>query len=314
MSARRLLILPQIQVQKANALSSPFSVGFPAMTAWLGFTHALQRKLNQADYDELRLIATAVVSHEFDMQAHKGEGDYVYSLIGTANPLDKDGSRSSFIEEPSCHLTVSLVIEWQGNQEELLDETDEFIAQVEKLMHSMKLASGNIQSFAKPEIITINTQDSEDFQKLKRRLMPGYLIIERRDLMIEAMTQQQNIDALDAMLSYLTVNHSCIQKEVEPQEADESQKAAAEPSWISQRKVSGWLVPIATGFQGVSELGFAQNQRDPNVLHRFAESVVTLAEFVMPHRIQNLDEMLWHYHIDEQKNLYLCQQKNQIKV
>ncbi|WP_415735253.1 type I-F CRISPR-associated protein Csy2, partial [Legionella pneumophila] len=41
-----LILLPSIRVQNANALSSPFTIGFPAMTGWLGGVHALQRKLN----------------------------------------------------------------------------------------------------------------------------------------------------------------------------------------------------------------------------------------------------------------------------
>ena len=41
--------------------------------------------------------------------------------------------------------------------------------------------------------------------------MPGYALIERRDLMIEAMEQGQ--DAIDAMLDYLAIHHSCEQHE-----------------------------------------------------------------------------------------------------
>ncbi len=43
---KRVLLLPHIKVNGANALSSPFTIGFPAMTAWLGAVHALQRKVN----------------------------------------------------------------------------------------------------------------------------------------------------------------------------------------------------------------------------------------------------------------------------
>ena len=43
---KRILLIPQIKVLNANALSSPYTIGFPAMTAWLGAVHALQRKLN----------------------------------------------------------------------------------------------------------------------------------------------------------------------------------------------------------------------------------------------------------------------------
>ena len=121
--------------------------------------------------------------------------------------------------------------------------------------------------------------------------MPGFAIIERRELMVEAM--QQGDDVLDALLSYLTVNHSCEQNE------DES------VVWQSNRKASGWLVPIATGFQGVSPLGEAKNQRDPSTLHRFAESVVTLGEFIMVHKVKNLDDMLWQYQPDLENDLSL---------
>ncbi len=45
MSSTYILKLPHIKIQNANALSSPYTIGFPAMTAWLGFMHALERKL-----------------------------------------------------------------------------------------------------------------------------------------------------------------------------------------------------------------------------------------------------------------------------
>lgn len=39
------LLLPEIQIQNANALSSLCTIGFPAMTAWMGAVHALERKV-----------------------------------------------------------------------------------------------------------------------------------------------------------------------------------------------------------------------------------------------------------------------------
>ena len=59
----QLLLLPHINVRNANALSSPFTIGFPAMTAWLGSTHALQKKLVANGFSELNFKATAVISH-----------------------------------------------------------------------------------------------------------------------------------------------------------------------------------------------------------------------------------------------------------
>lgn len=291
-----VLILPHLKIHNANALSSPFTIGFPAMTAWLGFVHALERKLNQAGLSELMLHSAAVVSHRCDVQTHKGEGDFVHSIIGTGNPLDKDGSRSAFIEEARCHLDISLVIEWSGCEAQV--QQPDFAQQLQAVIATMKVAGGDVLTMQRPFHQSIDIDSDQETRRLLNQLMPGYVLIERRDLMIEAM--QQGADALDALLAYLTVHHHCEQLE------DKS------IVWHSQRKASGWIVPIATGFQGISPLGDAKNQRDPSVPHRFAESVVTLGEFVMAHKIKHLDNILWQYHPDLLNDLYLCQQVNAI--
>ncbi|MDD5266837.1 MAG: type I-F CRISPR-associated protein Csy2 [Methylococcales bacterium] len=286
---RSLLLLPKLQIHNANALSSPYSIGFPAMTAWLGAVHALQRRLNQAGHPELRFNSVGVVCHEITLHTHQGQGDYVQSIIGTGNPLDKDGTRPSFIEEARCELTVSLIIEYEGLARSI--SADGFIKTVAEKMQRLKWASGDLLQCAKPQFKAI--EDEKTLRQLTRQLMPSYTLIERRELMTEAMQGGQ--DAIDALLDYLTVKNR-------------SQLIEDKVEWTSNRKAKGWLVPIATGFHGISELGHAENQRDPDTPHRFAESLVTLGEFVMPYRIKHLDDMLWHSHYDVENNLYLIQQ------
>ncbi|MFZ6755477.1 type I-F CRISPR-associated protein Csy2 [Undibacterium sp. Dicai25W] len=295
MSIKRILLLPHINIQNANALSSPYTIGFPAMTAWLGAAHALQRKLVAAGFDDLIFKRVGVVCHHINLQTYKGRGDYVYSIIGTGNPLDQDGNRPAFNEEARCHLEVSLVIETKGIDK---DDEEEVMPLLLSFLHSqLKMAGGDIVSASTPEFIKINQDDSQEFRKLAHKLMPGFALIERRELMLEAMLQGQ--DALDALLDYLSIkNHS---------EIDEDGNV----KWTSKRKSSGWLVPIATGFQGISpvtEPSKTLNQRDPSTPHRFAEAVVTLGEFIMPYRLRSFDELMWHYLYDEPNNLYLCQQ------
>lgn len=43
------IVLPDVQIHNANAMSSTYTIGFPAMTAWLGAVHALQRNLSVWD-------------------------------------------------------------------------------------------------------------------------------------------------------------------------------------------------------------------------------------------------------------------------
>ncbi|MCK7633010.1 MULTISPECIES: type I-F CRISPR-associated protein Csy2 [unclassified Shewanella] len=293
---KKLLIIPHIKVHNANALSSPFTIGFPAMTAWLGGVHALQRHVNAQDIP-VNFLATGVVSHDVNLQTYKGDNDYVHSIVGTGNPLDKTGARSAFIEEARCHLEISLVIELNGIT---IDEHEHLLSAVTQLLHAkMKLAGGDIKSFQPPFCINNSEGDDKDLRKLQRHLMPGYVLIERRDLMQAAMAE--GVDALNALIDYLAVHHSC----------DQDEEGNIE--WRSYRKTlenkpAGWVVPIATGYHALSELSDAKNQRDPNTSHRFAESLVTLGEFKMPHRLHSVEQMLWRYHIDG--DLYLCQQKH----
>ncbi len=280
------LIIPHIRIQNANALSSPYTVGFPAVTAWLGAVHALERRL----YGVLQGVAftsVGIVAHDCNLHTYRGPGDFMSSIVGTANPLDEKGERPSFIEEARIHLEVSLVIELSGGFRESMRNS--LPAVVSKRFSRMKLAGGDILGFKAPRIVTVNQP-----VELLRILGPVYALIERRDLMQEAM--QAGTDALDALIDLLAVHHRC-------------EEAGDEIQWETSRAQEGWVVPVAIGFFGISDLGKAKNQRDPDTPHRFAESVVTVGEFKMPHRLPNLDEMLWEYRYDEDASLYLCETK-----
>lgn len=310
---RYFLLIPHLKLHNANAMSSPYTIGFPAMTAWLGALHALQRKLKQQGCD-LNLNKVAVSCHDFDLQTYKGERDFEHSIIINKTPLIFDkkyntrypkGTYSSqfdapligdgFIEEARCHLEVSLLVEIESSSKR---QRDQLLEIVPSIVASMKFASGDVLSVKNCSILDFNDEEDQDkeLRPILNKLMLGHVLIERRDLVIQSMKEGK--DALDSILDYLKVTHSSTQ--------DEDGKV----TWTSKRKAQGWLVPIAVGFQGISELRHAKNQRDVNTPHRFAESVLTLGEFVMPYRIESIDQLLWQYHVDLENNLYLCQNQN----
>lgn len=290
-----ILLIPRIKIINANALSSPYTIGFPAITAWLGGVHALQRKLRIIEeYEGITFKSVGIVSHDIDLQTFRGQGDFDHSIIGTGNPLNKRGERSSFIEEPRCHLTVSIVIEFEDTE---LTSYPDFIEAVHNILNrGFKFAGGDVTDFKSLKCITMS--DKSEFNKLISKLMPGFCLIERKDLMMTAM--EEGLDCLDAMLDFLKVSNTST--------IDEKENV----HWKPSRKEKGWIVPIATGYHGITDLGKVNNQRDYDTPHRFAESLVTLGEFVMPYRIKNIDEMLWEYSTDHDNNLYICKQKKQI--
>ena len=302
---KTLLVIPHIKIHNANALSSPFTIGFPAMTAWMGGMHALERELKKRGVT-VQFNGVGVISHQVDLQTYKGENDYVWSIVGTGNPLDKTGERSPFIEEARCHLDVSLIVEMKAFDQE---QEEAFIGDVTSLLKGrLKIAGGDIFSFDDPYIRVIEETDSDksEFKKVVRRLMPGYALIERRELMIEAMEAGQ--DAIDALLDYQVLHHRSEEQPYIDEEGNETKELV----WTSRRKTvdgksAGWLVPIATGFHCVTGFVEAKNQRDSETPHRFSESVVTLGEFRMLHRFKLVEDLIWCYQPDLENNLYLCQ-------
>lgn len=289
------LLLPHLKIHNANAMSSPYTIGFPAITAWMGAVHALQRFVNQQGFEEVKFTRLAISCHQFDLQTYRGENDFVSSIIGTANPLDKDGGRPAFVEEARCDLEVSLLIELNGFD---MDDEGSLISTINDRLHRMKWASGDLTSVKKASIIWVDEDDPKTIKVALNKLMLGYVLIERRDLMTQAMNDGQ--DALDALLDHLKLMHRS--------EVDEQ----GQVTWTRKRKEEkGWLVPIAVGFQGISPLGKAKHQRDEHTPHRFAESVITLGEFKMPYLFKSLEPLLWQYRADIENNLYLCQTQSQ---
>ncbi|QIC72092.1 MULTISPECIES: type I-F CRISPR-associated protein Csy2 [Acinetobacter] len=309
---RSFILIPNIVIEGANAISSPFTVGFPAMTAWLGSVHALQRKLREKGYENIVLDKCAVSCHSFDLRSYKDKGEFNSHLKGKRLPVNKDGKLASFVVEGTCDLEVSLLIEYHNLNGE---EVESFLEDIGKIMKfKMNLASGSVKSLNQIQFIHFDEDEDEEVQlkPLLRKLMLGHVLIERRDLVEQNMNS--GMDALDAVLDPLKVISQAryveTQKDQEPQaergENDETKAKERKVVWTYTTKQPGWIIPIAVGFKGISPLGKALKQRDQNTEHRFAESLVTLGEFVMPFRIESLDQMLWRYDIDQANDLYLC--------
>ena len=96
-----LLLVPHLQVQNANAISSPMTWGFPSITAFVGLMAALERKLGAAA--GLQFNGVGVVCHRFEAQTHRG---YTHSFRLSRNPVRKDGSTAGIVEEGVSSFSV----------------------------------------------------------------------------------------------------------------------------------------------------------------------------------------------------------------
>lgn len=291
---RSYLLIRHMKVHNANAMSSTLTIGVPAVTAWMGAVHALERKVRQQEiWNHIRFPGAGISFHQCSLQVYKGIGDSYYSIIGTANPLRKKGAgfeRPPFIEESRIHLDISLLVEVEGLDG---DNDEEFPACIRRLLASMKMAGGDILNIGEISLSYADEDHPREEKKILASLMPGFVLIERADL-IRQMTEK-GADSLQALLDYLKVTRT----------ARRDDKGDI-TGWEYSRKGNGWLVPISVGFKGISKLGKVKNQRDSSIPHQFVENAVTLGEFRMPYRFEHVNDILWHYEYDSKNSLYLC--------
>ena len=307
-----VIILPHMRVQNANAVSGPLSWGTPAISAFTGFTHALQRKL---DLEQYRLDGVGVVCHSFQPQVYRPSGRYHWRFCLGRHPMGKDGKPMGTVEEGRAHLEISLVIGVHGDLAE--ENTRELLAQ--ELMQrvlGMRLAGGSLmprigQCPADPKCIPlspIKDEQAQQFKELRRWFMPGFALIDRSQMMREHLEEMQasnpDATALDALLDL-----SCLKVAPLPPEPDEKGSMPETVEWQASGARTGWLVPMPIGYAAISKLyepGVVKNTRDRTTPFRFVEAVYSMGEWISPHRLDTLGQMIWRHEAEPDEGLYLC--------
>lgn len=320
---KALLILKRLQVQNANAING-LTWGFPAVSNFLGFVHALSR-FTQAQQG-VRLDGCGVVCHNHEVQAYQpsGYGEYVFAL--TRNPLSKEGKTAPFNEEGRMHMEVSLVIECDFIANDLdygtgsdSEDIERFKSELANKIETLRLAGGTIQAIEQVEFYELDDDHefrSRFFRKTMLRLLPGFLLVDRTPLLNEHFTEllqhRPDADLLDAWLDFAALRYRAY-----PDLSDGELPSETTPAqWRHESKPGeGWLVPITTGFKAISPLyepGQVANTRDSAVPFQFVESVYGIGQWISPHRIRDINSIFWrHQHED---GWYLCKNSYQPEI
>lgn len=282
------LLLNNVSVQNANAIAG-FTYGFPAITNFLGFSHALSRKLPK----ELKVSigGAAVISHHCEVHAKqpKGWGDFVFSL--NRIPLTKEGKTAPINEEGKMSMRISLLLEIKGLSMGDLETTRKLEQHAQTIIPTLRMAGGQIIS-----IESINVTIAGEESKTLRQLMPGYALIDRCDYLSE---HYENLNKNDeqATLFDAWCDFAKIKYKAEPI-ADEPDKA----HWRYVPKPNaGYLVPIMSGYRAISPLydpGTVENVRDNSIPVAFSEAAYSVGEWISLHRINTIDDAIWRYQHD----------------
>ncbi|MDD5125645.1 type I-F CRISPR-associated protein Csy2 [Methylovulum sp.] len=306
------IVFERISVQDANCIAG-FTYGFPAISHFLGFGHALSRKLSVSQ--SVTLQGCALICHQHQIHAYqpKGFGDYVFAQ--SKNPPTtraKAKETPPIIEEGKMNMTVSLVMACPDLNISRTAEINALKQTIHDLAHQHRLAGGSIEKIAAVHVLKLDEQKL--LKKLKRLLLPGFMLMDRSDLLANhyQTLKQQQLDAelMDAWLDFSALKYQAKPK-LKEDELEASDKTEAE--WLRMDKpAKGWLVPINNGYKAISPIypaGEVANTRDSTTPVCFVEAVHSIGEWRSLHRIQHVSDMLWHYRYEQ--DWYICQQGEQ---
>lgn len=305
-----ILLLSHMKIHGANALSSPISAGVPAISGFLGFVHNLQRHICAiGDYEAIRFSQTAIVLHSAYLKGYRNGMKFAFAL--TKN-LDVDKSANSaktprILEEPKVNLDVSLAIRVEHLDDVTEDTQDKktFSQKAKEIAQCLRLAGGDVVSIdGKPEgwttkkvegddaVSTFSVSDEESSRRFIARLIPGYALIDRHDLLKKEMEEGHPI--LQSFIEGCAIHAVPVVE-------------GTRLIYHCHRKYPGWIVPISTGFQALGSPAKALNQRDPDCMHVFAENIVTLGEFKFVSAFaDDIKKMFWRYSYIPEHGLYVC--------
>jgi CRISPR-associated protein Csy2 len=318
-SVPALLMLPRIRVQNANAISSPLTWGFPAVSAFLGLMTALERRLGPGAGIAFR--AVGVVCHGFEAQVTT-QG-YTRAFHLTRNPVLADGSTAGIVEEGRVHLALSLVFDVLLADGQLGDTQRQALAElVSHTVAGMRLAGGSVMpplptAQARPvratlDLVPIDADaQRQQFRRFARRCLPGFALVSRDDLLRDRLREMQATaataapaTALDAWLDLSRWNHRA--------QALPNAQGELTTQWQTDPR-AGWTVPIPVGYAGLSELhaaGTVAGARDMHTPFRFVETLWSIGQWLSPHRLQGLDDLLWYAQVEGEEGadqrIYRC--------
>jgi CRISPR-associated protein Csy2 len=310
------LLIEKVKVCRANCISG-LTYGFPSITNFLGFTHALARLLKSNHLSSyIALKGCAVVCHNYRLHCQETVNYKQKILTQTRNPLTKDSKTQPFQMEGKIDFEVSLLIECESNLVNLVNsklvEADtnslkNFESQIKDLLYKLRIAGGNIEDIR--DLSFVVNPNSRDYL---RKILPGFFLVHRDDIMNKISYENCNNNSVDTSTFFKWLNLFSIEYSSGIKSTNNSNKQEYNWHVVEKEFNQGWLVPIQIGFAPISELlnaGSVPSSRCRKTPFRFVEAIYSVGEWVSPHHIQRISDVMWHYdYLDTDcvDNLYLA--------
>jgi CRISPR-associated protein Csy2 len=337
MTSTRYLLLDRLNVQGANGWSSPLTYGFPALTGFVGFGHALSRRLRK--HLDMEIDGVLVASHGCRIHRFRPHKFADYTFVQSRNPILRSGKTAAIIEHIKTDVTVSLVLRLRVEDSRTLDECEPpFTELVWQNALGMRLCGGSIFSVADIEV-------SNSLESISRRLLPSFILNDGSDRMAEILQvlrcRNSNATGLDALLE-LNTRYQIPRTRTKAQAEENAQLDSSEEDvlgsaykdetsgadflvnhdsveepveWSTEGvfRWGGWYVPIPVGYQSISPTqpaGSVKNARGARYENQFVESIYGLGKWEFPTRISDIEKCFWRYDFEQQKQGFFLLTQN----
>lgn len=193
---KKYIVIEKVDVQNANAWNN-IVVGFPAITGFLGATHALERMINDAGI-KCSISGTGIILHEYELKSvtiPKNGRDDTLLTFPLPSSIPGNGEKEinqHFMNQAYIDIIISLVIEI---------DTDESVSSgqlcklIKHKLNKLRIAGGMVCGFNDIKAVS-------DIENLPY----GYALIDRSYMMIET----DGNDMLEKMFNVINENNDFI--------------------------------------------------------------------------------------------------------
>jgi len=253
MSGFDYLLLPQLEVRHANAVSSYWALSPEVVLAARQMVHALARQLGVVEQE----AGVALIHHHVEMLGEQLPKDQRFRpqqrrgavYIDRHDYSDKNKHALSIQPTATMHLRITLIARFRGG-------TPLDLSEVRRFLRGGRLAGGQIVEHGDIEVLHRESAVWE-------RLRAGHLVLERPDLLQPAEDDRDIIDPFFRAL---------VQGEPENIPDDET-----EESREGDRRGT-WLVPATLGYAAVTPVEPRRGARE-GYPAAYAEPLVGLIQY-----------------------------------
>jgi CRISPR-associated protein Csy2 len=280
------LVIPRIRIQNANAQPAWWMIGPPPMTAYAGFSHALALALGLSKCQGFGVVHHDIqflgefegkkglfLPHQFRAAMIVDENDHVKApnpakpgkmkeqpSVRTSKMSVVDRHPLSSQPTARCHLSVSLVIKWDEDDDVDLESA------FPRFMRGARLAGGAIVEHGKICLL-------DSTEEVIKFLKSGHAIHERQDLMVMQEGERDMLDVMlrltDPQLRFAAANKAKSPSGGKPDDAEDDSHS--------------WLMPTTLGYLAITEFQNRKNVRG-GLPHAFAEPLVGMVQYQTLHR------------------------------